>query len=168
VIVSAKSSGAGPFTLTATACTTPGSCPNVAIYGEYCSYAPSIESLPFTKTSSFVDGAWNAYHLEPGGSCDISKFAGHKSVEEVFTFTPQETGTYTFSVVASGQLDPLLYVTTDCVNLDTACVGWADNSGAAGEESVTFEGIAGVTYYLILDGFTEYSGGYALSLDTAP
>jgi hypothetical protein len=168
VIVSAQNSGGGPFTLTATACTTPGSCPSVAIHGEYCSYAPSIESLPFTKTSPYLDGAWDAYHLEPGGSCDISKFAGHKSDDEVFVFTPQETASYEFSVVSSGQLDPLLYVTTDCIDLKTGCVAWSDKTGVAAEESLIFEGTAGVTYYLILDGFTEYSGGYTVTLDVAP
>ena len=89
---------------------------------------------------------------------------GEDSHDDVFAFTAPADATYRVVIDASGQFDPAIYVATECTDLATGCVAWTDKTVAAGEESLEFAGVAGTTYYVIVDGFTPYAGGYALSV----
>ncbi|MBT9557538.1 MAG: hypothetical protein IV100_15975 [Myxococcales bacterium] len=164
VIVSAYQTGAGPFELNAIACTTPESCPG-ATPGEYCSFANVIESLPFEAHQFGVASSIDAYSLPSTGPCASTKQAGDGASEDAYTFTPTQSGTYTATVTASGQFDPVLYVTTDCLNLETACLASADATGDANTETVTFAADAGTPVYFLVDGFTPYAGPYDLAVD---
>lgn len=164
VIVSAYQTGSGPFELNAIACTTPESCPG-ATPGEYCSFAHRIKALPASVQSFGIASSIDAYSLPSSGPCASPKQAGDGASEDAYTFTPSESGTYTATVVASGQLDPVLYVTTDCLNLETACLASADATGEAKTETVTFSADAGTPVYILVDGFTPYAGAYELTVD---
>lgn len=163
LIVSGNIADGGAYTLTVDACDAPGSCPS-GEQGEYCSYPIDIAALPYEYSTGGIGGSVDSYHVSEGGSCGAPKGVGEGSHDDVFAFTAPADGTYQVAVDASGQFDPAIYVATECTDLATGCVAWADKTVAAGEELLEFAGAAGTTYYVIVDGFTPYGGGYSLSV----
>ncbi len=76
----------------------------------------------------------------------------------------QQDGIYSVKVTPSAG-DPVVYVTTDCTALDTQCVAWADQGGSGAPETVTFSGVAGTTYYVVVDAFTVTSAAFGIKID---
>jgi hypothetical protein len=59
-------------------------------------------------------------------------------------------------------VDMALYVTTDCDDIASGCVG-GDDWGAEGQgEEVPFEAVAGTDYWVVVDGFLGDSGPFEL------
>ena len=167
IAVSAHVQGGGPFTLTTDACHAPGDCP-AGTPGDYCSYANPTGALPYGESTFSIGSAVDAYAAPTTGPCALptpsGPGAGDGGAEDVYAFTSTTTGPHTVTVAASGQLDPVLYVTTDCTHLATACVAAADATDVAQTETLTFDATAGTTCYLIVDGFTGYAGAYELAV----
>ncbi len=82
--------------------------------------------------------------------------------EEVWSFTPEATGTYVFAVNTVDQLfDTVLTVTGDCTDVMTYCLGTADEIGSG--ESLSLQLEAGNTVYVIVDAY-DYGAIYELSV----
>lgn len=161
VIVDGNSNQSGTFTLIGEKCDAPGAC-SAGEPGEFCSTAIVAPSLPFVAQG--VVGALDSYHLEAGGSCNAPKRVGEGSQDVAYTFVAQQDGIYSVKVTPSAG-DPVVYVTTDCTALDTQCIAWADQGGSGAPETVTFSGVAGTTYYVVVDAFTVTSAAFGISID---
>lgn len=83
----------------------------------------------------------------------------------VYRFTPQQSGDYVFSLVPDSQWDPILYVTTACVDVSTACLAGADDHADGAPESVAVTLVAGTTYLVGADGYDGASGAFRLSVN---
>jgi hypothetical protein len=160
VIVDGNSNESGTFTLIGEKCDSPGAC-SAGEAGEFCSTAIQAPSLPFV-TQGAVDYL-DSYHLESGGSCNVPKRVGEGSQDVAYSFVAPQNGMYSVQVTPSAG-DPIVYVTTDCTQLASQCLAWADHGGEGAAESLSFIGVAGTTYYVVVDGFTDISTMFNLSI----
>lgn len=83
-----------------------------------------------------TSGAWSSYT-----SCSWAE----PGEERVYSFTPTQTGSYTFSATETSN-DPDFFLMSSCGNTGTNILGGCWDSG---QETVTLT--AGTTYYLIVD-----------------
>ncbi|MBL8743011.1 MAG: DUF4215 domain-containing protein [Myxococcales bacterium] len=90
------------------------------------------------------------------GSC------GGDAPEIVYAFTATATGVMTVEMLAiNNDLDPVLYVKTDCEG--SATIACADSTFEGGAEEVTFSVTAGTTYYVFADGYFGTAGEFLLA-----
>ena len=64
-------------------------------------------------------------------------------------------------------VDLALYVVSDCLDAAVTCFGVDDAGGMGVPESVTFSAIADVTYFVVVDGFNNSEGSFALDISGA-
>jgi Abnormal spindle-like microcephaly-assoc'd, ASPM-SPD-2-Hydin len=114
--------------------------------------------LPFS-VSGTTFGATN--DLDPGGACFGSALST-RGADVVFQFTPADTQLYVITLTPSGRYDASLYLTTDCSTI-AGCFG-ADVGGARTPEILHKSLIAGITYFVVVDGFGGDAGDFAFSL----
>lgn len=79
-----------------------------------------------------------------------TRFAGK---DLVYAFTPATTGSFTATVMPSPTFDPSLALLVGGCG-PTFCSTSADTGATGGPETLTFSGTAGVTYYLVVDGWS--------------
>ena len=100
-----------------------------------------------------TEGGMNA--IQPG--C----VANSAAPEVVHAFVPRADGRFRASTFGS-DFDTVLYVLgSDCAE-ELAC---NDDSALGITSEVTFNGTAGEIYYLVVDGYSNRSGGYTLSIE---
>jgi hypothetical protein len=88
-------------------------------------------------------------------------------VDAVYSFTPTADGTFTATLLEGVTVfDAVLYVVTDCSGItDDTCI-IADDAWTDGGDTVTFDGTAGTTYYIIVDGYTaDDFGEYTITVE---
>ncbi len=104
------------------------------------------------------------------GSCALTS----KAPEQVFAWTPTTSGVATFSTCSSDTLyDTVLYVRgATCGGTELGCND--DTTGCGTGEPSTYHGsrvsrvvTAGTTYFIVVDGYDEHDGTFALTV-TAP
>jgi hypothetical protein len=159
VIVDGHSTGAGHYTLSSRTCASPADCPR-ASEGQYCSW-PHAVTVPSASSGS-VEGL-DAYRV-PAGACGATREAGASGRDTAFAFTAPSDGPLTVRVTSHGGHDAIVYVTTDCGDLASACVGLADAEGADGSEALTFTATAGTRYFAIVDSLGFITGSFDLEL----
>ncbi|MEC9071844.1 MAG: hypothetical protein VX938_05665, partial [Myxococcota bacterium] len=104
----------------------------------------------------------NTYAIGANECPGKSSAAGEASKDAAYVFTPQTTGTYT--VTLESDFDALLYVVEDCGNIPGTCLGGSDNIGT---ETIVAKMEAGNSYFIIVDGWSNYSdlnGPFTLSI----
>ncbi|MFT7623185.1 MAG: hypothetical protein ACI9WU_002363, partial [Myxococcota bacterium] len=127
--------------------------------GEICAMPWIVDVVPYshdgnTETTNTIDDYSNA------GCTDATNGAG--SPDAAYEFTPTETGIYTISKVGSGG-PALIYVTSDCSDIATSCVGTSGDVFSGGDLIVSLE--SGTTYFIIVDGwFASDDGAYTLTI----
>ncbi|NUP07660.1 MAG: DUF4215 domain-containing protein [Polyangiaceae bacterium] len=90
------------------------------------------------------------------GSC-----GGFDSPEIVYAITAQAEGTLTIDMIAiNDDLDPILYVKTDCEGSST--VACSDDTFTGGYETLTIPAQAGSTYYVFADGWGGSQGEFLI------
>jgi hypothetical protein len=157
IIVDAYSSASGTYTLTVDA--TPPPPP-----GDTCADAIPVTSLPFTHASNTTD-ANNDYQFSSGACPGLSSSAG-SGKDIVYALTAASTGP--IRVQVTGTWDRVLYVVTDCANVNTSCL-IGNDAPSSGTEMVTFNATAGTTYYIIVDGYGSSSAGaYEITIQEPP
>lgn len=62
-------------------------------------------------------------------------------------------------------VDLALYIVTDCDDIDGSCVWVSDGGGTGDSETILFDAEAGMSYYIIVDGFAGAFGTYELTLE---
>lgn len=152
VAVDAFSSGTGNYSLAITCETPAGSIPG-------CDSASSI-ALGVAEIGDTTGGPINGLAI-----CGTSSSAG----EAWYTYTAAADGDLLASLCDGGTgFDSKLTVWTGtCVPGGLTCVG--GNDDACGLQSeVTFTATTGVTYLIMVHGFSANEGAFSLVLDTAP
>ena len=139
-----STSNSGPFTLTSS---------NAAVNPDTCTSGPGggVVNLAgngrYTGTTS---GRASDY-----GACGTSGSAS----DVVFSLTARASGTITIDTCGSSY-DTILYVGTTCGNASAAC-----NDDSCGLQSqVSFAATAGMTYYIVVDGWSSNSGNFVLNV----
>jgi hypothetical protein len=156
----------GSYTLEVSAPWTPEN-----LEGNTCAHPFMIEALPFSYAGDTTN-ATGEYGYE-AGECPgkPTEGWGATSNDEVFAFTPAADGNYTVLLDVQS-FDSNLYVVTDCADIATSCVIADEQVGSSADETVTFAGKSGTTYYIIVDGWgtggTNATGPYTLNVTAAP
>jgi hypothetical protein len=102
-----------------------------------------------------------------GASAELNGYAcatgtPQPGAEKVYEFTPQASGSVTANLTgATADLD--LYVLDEACSPDL-CIASSNDSGTTGEV-VTFDAVAGTTYYIVVESFGGESG-FALSFES--
>ncbi|MCA9620746.1 MAG: hypothetical protein KC731_17100 [Myxococcales bacterium] len=121
--------------------------------GDTCVDAIEVPSLPFAASGTLV-GFEDHYAASgcPGAGLG-EEGAGHADVS--YAFTPSEAGRYRIQLVRPNNDAPnLIYVTTDCDDQPGACLAESGDLTLAGlRPFLDLDLEAGVTYYVVLDGF---------------
>ncbi|MFP6584739.1 MAG: hypothetical protein VCD00_19555 [Candidatus Hydrogenedentota bacterium] len=85
--------------------------------------------------------------------------------DNVVTFTYVEDSQDVILTLQPDSDDLAIYIVTDCDDVDDSCV-WVSDGGVAGEtETIVFDAVAGVNYYIIVDGYLGAAGSYQLDLE---
>ena len=128
--------------------------------GDTCADAIAVSELPFAASGDTTGAAddysyaWGACPPEGGGW-------GFGAADRVYVLEAPQTGDYQVSV--HGPFGATVYVVTDCAQVSSTCV--AGNEEPSGLVGVTVELTAGVTYYVIVDGWGGLvKGSYDLTI----
>ena len=132
--------------------------------GDTCASAHPVNSMPFSFQGSTVD-ATDQYSYTAGQCPPETGGWGSGSKDEVFTFTPAVNAT--FEIILDAGFDSNLYVITDCSDAGGSCVAGDEDPGTAAAEELILDLTAGVTYYIIVDGYSGASqqGVYTLTIE---
>ena len=124
-------------------CSPEGLCVDeVEAQGNACTNPWLVDTIPFLGVGTTI----NKSALYDPSAC-VSTTSGQSGIrDEVWLFTPQQSGIYLIDVVGEGQFDPVFWVMTDCGEEDEACV----KGSATGTMDVSLD--ATQSYYLIVEG----------------
>jgi len=76
----------------------------------------------------------------------------------VYSYTPATAGPFTVEVTPTGWDCSLWYTTATCGD-QAACVSGSDSGYTGGKETLSITGVAGTTYYFVVDGFSASGTG---------
>ena len=145
-----------------------GTCPCDPVSNDTCASATDIGpgSLPAIVTGNTVSAS-DDYAL-PIDSCEDQPgwSFGDGAADVVYQFTPTATGPYTIALDGSESatdFDASLYVVTNCTDLVNSCVA-SDEIASVGGEQIQPSLTAGMTYFIIVDGYGTNQGNFTLSL----
>ncbi|MFH1531665.1 MAG: hypothetical protein ABIK09_13145 [Pseudomonadota bacterium] len=138
--------------------------------GDTCDNPFTVGALPFLASGNTV-GA-NPNYGYSAGMCPPESGgwgggAGTGAPDEVYAFTPTLTGDYVIKLTST--FDSNLYVMTDCDDVNGSCVAGDEDACSNCTEDVTIGLTAGVTYYIVVDGYSNTNinnaGAYTLTVD---
>ena len=131
--------------------------------GDSCESAYIVDEMPFYASGS-TTGAQADYAFSNGACPGKQGGWGLKGSDEVYAFSPTVTGIYDIEVVA--EYDAMVYIVTNCDDIDNSCLVATDNPGTA-QESIVAEFEAGTDYFIIIDYWSnsvDGTGDYALTV----
>ncbi len=128
--------------------------------GETCTNPNVISSVPYTYTG---DTSLRLDDYSVGfNECTGINGGGQGSPDEVFSFTPTTTASYTFNV--TGSFSKVVYLATDCTSIGSSCMQ-GDLAFSSQPATITLPLTAGTTYFFIVDGLSSFSDGqYTLTV----
>lgn len=116
---------------------------------------------PFPALGNQVSGTTR------GTSSVSASCGGGGAPEEVWTWTPTASGSVTISTCGSSYDTVLSVRTGSCTGAEVACndntTVWCSN-GSTNHSYVTFNAVAGTTYFIVIDGGGSASGNYLLRM----
>ena len=129
-----------------------------------CTDATAVTTLPFTDSATTIGGSGFYTATDCIGSGDGK---GATSNDALYLFTPETTGTYTFTLSDLGGdpegLDAVLYLVDGCPALATsACLGAQDILEKNGTEEITVALEAGLELFVVVDGHSSSEGNFEL------
>ena len=137
-----------------------------ALAGNNCSDPFPIGNVPFTYQGDTTVRT-NDFSFGPNVCPGVSTERGLASNDEVFSFTPALTGLY--SIVVEDDFDSVLYVTTNCEEINSStCIGASDSTLTIGIEELEIQLQAGQTYYIVVDGWgstQNFAGIYTITVE---
>jgi hypothetical protein len=140
-------------------------CERAPGYGDTCLAPFIVHHLPYSLSSD-TTLAGNDYRFVDDVCPGAATGSGYESGDEVFAFTPEQSGVYTIWV--KGYFNPVVYIVTDCKDIDTSCQAGRDRGmGPAHPEEIAIEMAADTTYYIIVDGAHKnvaLEGAYTLTI----
>ena len=137
--------------------------------GSECAAAFPVDALPFSTEGDTSDAS-NAYGYGAGECPGEAGGWGNGSNDHVYAVVPDESAKYVITLTGDG-FDTNLYVVTNCGDIAGTCLGADDKVGAGVAESLTLALEAGVTAYIVVDGWgnlSDASGAYALTVEKIP
>lgn len=136
------------------------SAPNPMQGGDTCASALNIASLPYTDNGTTV-GFANDYDA-------VCPYGGSTAPDVVYKFTPGVNLNVNMTLCNSGY-DTKLYVFDNvCSGAPVACND-DDSCTLSFRSALTnVPMVAGHTYYIVVDGYGNYSGAYTLAVSGAP
>jgi len=148
-------------------CSPAGQCELIGS-GDTCGLPYTVDSVPLAASGT-TQFASNTFSVD-SGACqkgDQSGLGGG-SADHVYAFSPPSDGNYEFSLDPAGGFDAALYLVTDCTDPSASCLN-ADDGGASGSVESFVEYLsASLTYYVVVDGYSNFSdlkGAYDLTID---
>src|SRR5690606_26010043 len=100
-------------------------------------------------------------------SCPGLSSSAGSGKDIVYAFSPPASGTYDIQV--KGLWDRVVYVATNCADVNTSCVAGHDAATIAGTEQILLNATAGTTYYIVVDGWSSSSEGpYEITIVQPP
>ncbi len=134
--------------------------------GETCESAFEVEEpLPFVADGSTTDAA-NLYSFGSGECPGVNTERGNSASDQAYVYTPSADGDYIISI--DTDFDAVLYVVTDCNDIANTCLAAADDTHSGGEEVLELALQQGQTYFIIIDGWSTFSGDYTLTVEESP
>ncbi len=133
--------------------------------GDTCADALEVTALPFTDDGDSSVYA-NDYEFGDGECPGVSYGKGGGSMDAVYTFTPTVSGGYNVDLTST--FDAALYIVTDCADIENTCVQAEESAFSGGTENMVVQLDAGVTYFIVVDGYSgssDKSGPYTLTVD---
>ena len=135
--------------------------------GDTCDNPFVVGALPFSSDEDTSD-ATNDYSFGAGECPGESNGWGAGSPDHVYQLTPTADGTY---LVTLSGFDSALYVVSDCGDIGASCLAADEEIGGAATEQLQLELSGGVTYSIVVDGWsntTGASGSYTLTIAEQP
>jgi hypothetical protein len=128
--------------------------------GNTCDDAIVVDMLPFSHAG---DTGRLDDHYSTAGSCGVGAFRGTTQPDAAYQLTTTTAGIYTVALKTQGPGPAIIYATTDCAEMQSACF---DVSGdLAGGNSYGFQLAENTTYHLIVDGLLLGDvGAYTLTV----
>jgi hypothetical protein len=134
--------------------------------GDTCPVPYVVGALPFSGSGNTTTSTANYGYT--GTQCPGTTYSrGLASNDDAWRFTPTTTGNYRIRV--NSAFDSVVYVVNDCGSIGTTCLGSKDSgvSSTADTEELDLLLTAGVTYFIIVDGYSSGSnlnGAYTLDV----
>jgi plastocyanin/subtilisin-like proprotein convertase family protein len=126
--------------------------------GDDCASATVISSLPYCDEGT-TEGYTNDY--DTPAECTSSTSAP----DVVYSYTPTADQNVLISTGGS-DFDTQLYIVTDCSDIEANYIACDDDDGPSNTSCIPTVALTnGVTYYIIVDGYSTYSGAYVLKMD---
>jgi hypothetical protein len=136
--------------------------------GDTCAAAIPVTAVPFTAAGNTL-GAGSDYGYSAGVCPPEVDGWGAGSSDVVYSFTPALSGSYTITLAG---FDSTVYVVTNCADVDNTCVaGTEAPCGSTCDEILTTNLTAGTTYFIIVDGYSNFgniTGAYQLDIILNP
>lgn len=137
--------------------------PELEVPGNGCGAPLEIHALPYESSgdTSLLSGSLS---FTDGVCPGVSAARGGASNDAVYELKLAKSGVVTAHLDAD--FDSVLYVATDCADIDGTCVGAADVYAAP--ETLKFKAKAGKPYTVVVDGWSSTAnaaGTYALSFE---
>ncbi len=131
--------------------------------GDNCESATVIPDVPYTDTGTTVGYADDYDPEEDTTDCPYNPSA---AADVVYSFTPTSDMVINIDLCDSGYDTKVFVYADECVDPPA----WCDDDGcgsAAGYTSIltNVAMTAGVTYYIVIDGYSGAAGEYALNID---
>jgi len=135
-----------------------------SLQGDSCGTAFEVGALPF-QTSGDTTGSHADYSFSMDGCPGKDGGWGLKGSDQVFHLQAPTSGTYQIDVEV--QYDALVYLVTNCADIDGTCIEASDEFGQF-TESITASLQQGTDYFIIIDYWSNTSdgtGAYELFVD---
>jgi hypothetical protein len=134
--------------------------------GDNCTLPFEVGGLPYSDSGDTLMAAAD-YGYGAGACPGEASGWGSAAPDYAYAFTPATTGLYQATLTPG--YDSNLYIVTDCADVDGTCLFADEELGSSASESIQSVLEAGVTYYVIVDGYsnTLATNGGTYTLDIA-
>ena len=132
------------------------------------------DTLAVATNSAQYNTSW----CDQGDDSNIDAIKGASSYDVVHAFVAPTSTAYQVTMTPVNPSDPddkfpgILYVVGDCADVENTCIKTANEEsfGIGAVKTLTFQGVANLTYYIIVDGrdYIYENGVYSLEVDYAP
>ncbi len=83
----------------------------------------------------------------------------------VYRYRPTADGDVTVTVQPETDFDMAIWVTSGTCGAEGSCVAYQDDNYSGEAESVTFSGVAGTDYFIVVDSWSNEKGTFTLSVE---
>ncbi len=142
-------------------CDTAQQCAVYDFRGDSCANPIALDGdTTFPVTADSSSASFHNVHSAASGDCPGLSAAGAEANDVVYSFTPPASGYYTIST--DDVFNNAIYVVTDCGDIAGTCLGGSNEAWEGSSVEVLMD--SAVTYYIIVDGSSNQSGAFELTI----